>query len=234
MLKLPAPNEAAILRFDYDAAWAPEANGQGRSLEVVDTTLSYKLWDQRSTWAASEQPDGTPGYDANSPAAESIVINEVLSHTDLPQVDSIELHNRSGAAVDVGGWYLSDSGGTPQKFQIPQGTVIQGGGYFVFDENDFNSSLGADPNDFALSSSEGETLWLWEAVNGQLTQSDRFDTVRCGCQRRNVRSRTERNRGVLPSSRQFTRAGQRRSSSRSDHSQRSELPSRRSDARGRL
>ena len=36
------------------------------------------------------------------------MINEVLTHTDLPLVDAIELHNPTGAQIDVSGWYLSD------------------------------------------------------------------------------------------------------------------------------
>ena len=170
-LQLPAPNDSAILRFDYDSNWYPAAAGQGRSLEVIDTSVSYKTWDQAATWKASGRADGTPGYATDSPVAASVVINEVLSHTDLPQVDTIELLNTSNLPIDVSGWYLSDDASLPHKFRIPSGTIIPAGGYLLFDENDFNPSLGVDPSDFALSSSEGETLWLWEATDGRLVQT---------------------------------------------------------------
>ncbi len=56
----------------------------------------------------------------------NVVINEVLTHTDAPQVDSIELRNTGGDSIDVGGWYLSDSSSDFQ--QIPRfraGTILE-------------------------------------------------------------------------------------------------------------
>jgi hypothetical protein len=38
-----------------------------------------------------------------------VVINEVLTHTDDPLEDAIELHNPTASPVNIGGWYLSDS-----------------------------------------------------------------------------------------------------------------------------
>ena len=38
-----------------------------------------------------------------------VVINEVLTNTDVPLTDAIELYNTTGASVDVSGWLLSDS-----------------------------------------------------------------------------------------------------------------------------
>lgn len=177
-LVLPSPFDAAILRFDYDSAWYPATAGNGRSLEVVDPGVSYRTWSESTTWQASEQLGGSPGFHENSPQAPSVVINEVLAHTDLPLVDTIELFNRSTTSINVGGWYLSDSANSPKKFQIPDGVSIPAGAYMLFDENDFNSSLGADPADFGLSSSKGETLWLWQATNGQLDQV--IDSVQFG------------------------------------------------------
>ena len=42
------------------------------------------------------------------------MINEILSHTDLPQTDVIELYNTSSEPADIGGWYLTDDY-LPQK-----------------------------------------------------------------------------------------------------------------------
>ena len=55
----------------------------------------------------------------------SIVINEVLSHTDPPLVDAIELFNPSASSVDISWWFLSDRRNDPRKFRIPDGTVIE-------------------------------------------------------------------------------------------------------------
>ena len=60
---------------------------------------------------------GSPGSAGTGPVVD-VVVNEVLSHTDLPFVDAIELYNTTAAPVDISGWYLSDSNGNYQKYQI--------------------------------------------------------------------------------------------------------------------
>jgi hypothetical protein len=57
-----------------------------------------------------------------------VVINEVLP--------DIELRNTSAAPIDVSGWWLSDDPLMPQKYQIPNGTVIPGGGYWYVDDDE--------------------------------------------------------------------------------------------------
>jgi len=86
------------------------------------------------------------------------VINEILTHTDFPAVDVIELFNPTGAAVDVGGWFLSDDATVPKKFRIPAGSVIPAGGYHLLTESDFNPVPGTLLN-FSLDSG-GDELYL--------------------------------------------------------------------------
>jgi hypothetical protein len=179
-LLLPEPYETAILRFDYSDDWYSTTDGQGFSLEIVDPKARFDRWGQQESWRASASAGGTPGYaPGQSPFAPSMVINEVLTHTDPPQVDSIELHNRSTLLVGAGSWYLTDSESLAAKFTIPVGTFVAPGGYVVFDETDFNSSPGTNPDDFALSSYRGEQLWLWAThSNGDLARI--VDTVEFG------------------------------------------------------
>jgi len=47
--------------------------------------------------------------ESNLRAISEIVISEVLTHTDLPLEDAIELQNVSHGAVDISGWWISDS-----------------------------------------------------------------------------------------------------------------------------
>ena len=64
-------------------------------------------------------PDGAASFasfaDTASPAGSNYlplsnaVINEVLTHTDPPLEDAIELHNPTATPVDIGGWYLSNA-----------------------------------------------------------------------------------------------------------------------------
>ena len=92
-----------------------------------------------------------------------MVINEVIANTAGVDnaLDAIELMNTTTSAVDIGGWYLSDSGDNPLKFQIPAGKVIGPLGYVMFDESDFNPTPNSPAaHHFALSGTEGDDVWL--------------------------------------------------------------------------
>ena len=101
------PYYRTVLDFQYDDAdaWLTRADGFGSSLEIVDPGGDYTRADN---WRASSKLGGTPGADPDPELG--IVINEVLSHSDPPDVDRIELHNTTGGEIDLDGWYLSDSG----------------------------------------------------------------------------------------------------------------------------
>ena len=108
----------------------------------------------------------SPG-DANYRRLTEIVISEVLTHTDEPLEDAIELRNLTGQDIDVGGWWLSDDQGTLQKYQLPFPTVVPANGYAVVYETHFtNRNEAAYP--FALSSTGDETV-LSAATNNALT-----------------------------------------------------------------
>ncbi|MBN9689752.1 MAG: lamin tail domain-containing protein [Verrucomicrobia bacterium] len=69
--------------------------------------------------------------------AGAIRLNEVLALNQgiVPHggafPDYLELVNRSEAAVNVGGWAVSDDPGRPGRYVIPSGTVIPAGGFLV-------------------------------------------------------------------------------------------------------
>jgi hypothetical protein len=116
---------------------------QGRVPDGAETVLSFPAG------------QATPGaYNVRTLAR--VVISEVLSHTDPPQEDAIELHNATDSPVDVGHWWLSDSAEHPQKYRIPAGTVIAAHGYWVAYEYQF----GAGNDGFSLNSYEGDEVWL--------------------------------------------------------------------------
>ncbi|MDP6546263.1 MAG: lamin tail domain-containing protein, partial [Phycisphaerae bacterium] len=165
----------AVVNFAFNDAgsWPGRADAKGAALEIIDSGGDYN---DPTNWRSSAAFGGTPGDASEAPLG--VVINEVLSHTDLPDVDSIELYNTTGGTIDIGGWYLSDSwgwasnpnNGDYKKFRIPDGTSIDSGEYLVFDETDFNSSGGVDPLDFALSGAHGDDVWLMKADGaGNLT-----------------------------------------------------------------
>jgi hypothetical protein len=110
----------------------------------------------------------TPGA-SNLRAITDIVISEVLTHTDVPLEDAIELQNVSHGAVDISGWWISDSQNDPKKFRVPDGTVLQPGGFVVFYENQFNPLPDVYPS-FSLSSVNGDEVYLFTAnAVGDLT-----------------------------------------------------------------
>ena len=151
----------ADITYDDKGEWPGRSDGEGSSLELVDPADPN---DGRA-WRSSSEFGGSPGYAGEGPRGD-IVINEVLAHTDPPQVDSIELFNTTDAPIDIGGWYLSDTPeGTVtsddyQRFRIPDSTIIPSRGYVVFDESDFNNP--GSPTAFALSEF-GDEVHLLEA-----------------------------------------------------------------------
>jgi hypothetical protein len=123
-------------------------------------------------------PDGTtntvqfftsasPG-EANYLLLPHVVINEVLAHSDLPLEDAVEVRNLTGTPIDLSGWYLSDSKENLAKYRITNGTVLPAHSFRALYEYQFNDPelLGTR---FALSSANGDQVYLSEAANGQLT-----------------------------------------------------------------
>lgn len=129
-----------ILEFAYNNSWYPITNGLGFSLVIVDANAPWDTWDQKASWRASGSLNGSPGVADPAPSAIApIIVNEVLTHTDPPLLDSMELYNPTGTNVNIGGWFLTDDFYAPKKYRIPAGTTIPAGGYLVFDENQFNA-----------------------------------------------------------------------------------------------
>jgi hypothetical protein len=124
--------------------------------------------DRGSSWRASTNPGGSPGADDSAPNIPAIVIDEILTHTDPPQLDSIELFNPTENTVNVGGWFLTDESDLPKRFRIPDGTMIPSGGRIVFEESDFNPTPGVG-NSFAFDST-GDDVHLFSATTtGEFT-----------------------------------------------------------------
>ncbi|HXJ73951.1 MAG TPA: lamin tail domain-containing protein, partial [Candidatus Dormibacteraeota bacterium] len=186
-------------RFDADGNTGAGADHVNFSLKATGEAVGistaagalidgYAFGQQLTGVSEGRFPDGStnivsfPGTD--SPGAPNyrrlieIVINEVLTHTDEPLEDAIELRNLTAQPIDISGWWLSDDNSTLQKYQIPSGTILAPFGFAVFYESQFtNRSLAAIP--FALSSHGDETV-LSAASNNILTgyrTSVKFDAA---------------------------------------------------------
>jgi len=163
-----------VFSFAYNnaAPWPITPDGYGFSL--VRANLAGDP-DAPSSWRPSAALGGSPGADDPISSIARIVINEILTHTDPPQMDAIELFNPTASAVNIGGWFLSDDAGQPKKFRIGNGTTIATGGFVVFTEAQFNPTPGISPS-FALSS-QGEPLFLFsgDAATNLTGYSHSFD-----------------------------------------------------------
>jgi hypothetical protein len=111
----------------------------------------------------------TPG-ESNLRTLRDVAISEVLTHTDLPFEDAIELRNLTVTAVDLSGWFLTDNENDPKRFRIPDGTILEPYGSLVFYEYQINPDFTGLPPYFSLSSSQGDEVFLFTAdQNGNLS-----------------------------------------------------------------
>lgn len=152
-----------LVEVDYNDGelWGLAADGLGATLELVaPETVSAATNGKWYQWSTSQLNGGTPGT-ANS-GLPTVVIEEVVARPGAAaSSDTIELRNVSAQAVDIGGWYLSDSGSELFKFPIPAGTLLQPGARIQFNESQFNAET---PNpritSFALNGNDGDSVWL--------------------------------------------------------------------------
>ncbi len=166
-LSFPAGGNVFSVTYNDRAPWPVTADGHGFSLVPKQPGFTQAP-DKGDKWRASALPGGSPGADDAAPNIPPIWVNEVLTHTDPPQRDTVELHNPTGADVNLGGWFLTDAAAAPKKYRLPDGTVLPAGGYAVFDEDQFNTGTAGNVP-FAFSSL-GEEVYLFSATtDGQLT-----------------------------------------------------------------
>ena len=128
----------------------------------------------RTEWSVSSMP--TPGMAntlENYQALHAIVSGTGVEITEIvasntqyapdengAYQDYIELHNATGEAVDLSGWYLSDTPGLPLLWRLPDGFTLQPGEYRVVYASGRDRADAAAPHaNFSLST-EGETVTL--------------------------------------------------------------------------
>ena len=86
---------------------------------------------------------------------DPVLVNELLSNSDLPQVDAVELFNPTTSPVDLAGWFITDDFTNAYKYRFPEGTLLPAGGYLVLTETNFNPG----GTGFAFSS-QGDEVYL--------------------------------------------------------------------------
>lgn len=169
-LRFATTSGQVIADVEFRDGWHPTTDGFGFSLVPVDeSALPPSPGRFPESWRPSSVRGGSPGLPDPTPVRlASVVINEILAHTDLPRRDGIELHNPGPFPVSIGGWYLTDDRTVPAKYRVPPGTVLPPGSYLWLDEADFADQAAPLPG-FRLDST-GESAWLFGTDDsGQLT-----------------------------------------------------------------
>ncbi len=160
---------ALLLEVEYqdDLPWPAAADGAGHSLVLAEPSRGEA---DPAAWSMSFFMGGSPGAEdvyVESPR-NYVVINEVLAHTDEPEVDFIELFNTSTQNVNLTGCYLTDDPDT-NKYRLP-GTNIAARGFLVFTTNELG---------FALSAG-GETAYLVNSNANRVIAAARFGATENG------------------------------------------------------
>jgi hypothetical protein len=161
------------VKYNDKEPWPTTPDSLGFSLVPAVKSFSAD-WNDGTNWRASSNIGGSPNADDEKTEIAKVVINEILTNSEAPQVDAIELFNPTGNEVNIGGWFLSDKREVPKKWKIPAGIIIPANGYVVFQEGHYvNSTLAFNNNEFGSSfslSSLGEEIFLFSgSPAGELT-----------------------------------------------------------------
>ena len=158
-------------RYNNSGDWPGRPDGKGSSLEYAGIDYTPAGMTHPENWRASTEIHGSPGAAGVGPY-HPVTINEVLTHTDLPYVDAIELYCSQSSDFNIGGWFLSDQASPENvdsyaQYRIPGGTYMPGNGPMTFDETDFNPNGYWNPSpgtpgegEFALDAAHGDEVWL--------------------------------------------------------------------------
>jgi len=164
----------AHARFDLDKD-ADNIRLYAANFSIIDS-VSFAA--QLDGVSQGRLPDGgtnvvsfpnTPTPDAsNYLPLSDVVINEVLTHTDPPLEDAIEIQNAGTNTIDIGDWFISNSEKVLKKFRLAAGTTLTSGAFKVFYETNFNA--GGNGTNFTLNSAHGDSVYLSQTDgSGNLT-----------------------------------------------------------------
>jgi hypothetical protein len=161
------------VKYGDNDPWPTSPDSLGFSLvPAVNGFLAD--WNDGKNWRASSKIGGSPNADDGYIEIPKVIINEILTNSDAPQSDAIELYNPNNTEVNISGWYLSDSRKTPKKWQIPSGTILPANGYIIFNEGHYiGDSLLFNSKEFGSAfslNSLGDDVFLFSgSTSGYLT-----------------------------------------------------------------
>lgn len=87
-------------------------------------------------------------------------LNEIMSKDVNDNPDWIEVYNSGTEDIDISGYWLNDKPTAEGGFQIPNGTIIQAGGFYFVDANTSGESISSGGEDVSLSKPDGTVIDL--------------------------------------------------------------------------
>ena len=151
------------LTYDDAGIWPDRADGDGSTLELVDSLGDLNAG---ANWVASSNVGGSPGT-TSVLGSSTVLINELLTNSNEPVVDQIELYN-SGPALDLSGWSLTDDPDRFDRYVFADGMTIEADGYLV---------LSQDQLGFGFKGQEADSLFLMTAGALSFADSVTFDAT---------------------------------------------------------
>jgi hypothetical protein len=159
-----------VVSFTYNNTWLVATDGAGHSLiplagvPQADDELNYP-----GNWKSSVYIGGSPGAAEPVEPPVSLVLNEILAHTDVSgsteSNDGIELYNTTDLPIELGsGWYLSDDPQDLTKWAIPATHTLAAHGWRYYDEiHDFHTT---ETNGFGLNKAGEQVLLSFMPLTG--------------------------------------------------------------------
>lgn len=142
-------NADFLASFDFPAAYAGGGPAPWGLKPYIEARTAYLR-------ANTPAPPALPALFINEVIATNVtIIQDEAGEYD----DFIEIYNAGNEAVDLSGMYLTDDPGRPKRWQFPQGTTIEAGGFLIVwaDNQPHQGPLHAA---FGLSSG-GETVAIF-------------------------------------------------------------------------
>ena len=154
-----------VFSVAYKGSWHGQSDGLGLSLALRDVHSAAALWSSKAGWMPGRFPGGSPGRgeDELAPLEPPLWINEVMSGGD----GWVELFNPAGQAVNIGGWFLSDTSTRLAKFRLPSVLIVPPAGFLLLEAKRHYSRPGT-PGRFEIPPSGG-SLFLSQIDSGYLT-----------------------------------------------------------------
>jgi hypothetical protein len=161
----PFTSQSMVLSSGTYSATIAAANATGTVEYYIEATNGLGV----TSYYPSTAPVKTFSYLLNTDMLPQLYINEFMAFnsTCCPDVDAgfaeyndwIEIYNATANAIDLSGYYLSDSLANPFKFKIEGSAVIQPNGFLVI-WADEQGSQGVLHTSFQLSAT-GEEIGLY-------------------------------------------------------------------------